>query len=201
MYGGLDMSGHKGQLVGYARVSAADQNEARQVEALSDVDRLFSEQASGKHVDDRAQLRELLAYVREGDKVRVKSPDRLARSTRDLLDLIEQFHAKGVAVEFVDNAALNTDTPQGEFMLTILAAVAQLERATIRERQAEGIAIAKRDGVYNRAPKLTPEQIAHARERVEACVPKAKVARDLGVSRQTLYAALAGKGTYAEVRT
>ena len=174
------MSGHKGQLVGYARVSAADQNEARQVEALSDVDRLFSEKASGKNVDDRAQLRELVAYVREGDKVRVKSPDRLARSTRDLLDLIEQFHAKGVAVEFVDNPALNTDTPQGEFLLTILAAVAQLERATIRERQAEGIAIAKRKGVYARAPKLTPEQIAHARERVEANVPKAKVARDLG---------------------
>ncbi len=193
------MSGHKGQLVGYARVSAADQNEARQVEALSDVDRLFSEQASGKNVDDRAQLRELIAYVREGDKVRVKSPDRLARSTRDLLDLIEQFHAKGVAVEFVDNPALNTDTPQGEFLLTILAAVAQLERATIRERQAEGIAIAKRKGVYERSPKLTSEQIAHARERVDADVPKAKVARDLGVSRQTLYAALGGKGTYAKV--
>jgi len=173
------MSGHKGQLVGYARVSAADQNEARQVEALSDVDRLFSEKASGKNVDDRAQLRELVAYVREGDKVRVKSPDRLARSTRDLLYLIEQFDAKGVAVEFVDNPALNTGTPQGEFLLTILAAVAQLERATIRERQAEGIAIAKRKGVYARAPKLTPEQIAHARERVEANVPKAKVARDL----------------------
>ena len=199
MYGGLDMSGHKGQLVGYARVSAADQNEARQVEALSDVDRLFSEKASGKNVDDRAQLRELVAYVREGDKVRVKSPDRLARSTRDLLDLIEQFHAKGVAVEFVDNPALNTDTPQGEFLLTILAAVAQLERATIRERQAEGIAIAKRKGVYERSPKLTSEQIAHARERVDADVPKAKVARDLGVSRQTLYAALGGKGTYAKV--
>lgn len=193
------MSGRKGQLVGYARVSAADQNEARQVEALSDVDRLFSEKASGKNVDDRAQLRELVAYVREGDTVRVKSPDRLARSTRDLLDLIEQFDAKGVAVEFVDNPALNTGTPQGEFLLTILAAVAQLERATIRERQAEGIAIAKRKGVYERAPKLTPEQIAHARGRVDACVPKAKVARDLGVSRQTLYAALGGKGRYAEV--
>jgi DNA invertase Pin-like site-specific DNA recombinase len=136
--------------------------------------------------------------VREGDKVRVKSPDRLARSTRDLLDLIEQFDAKGVAVEFVDNPALNTNTPQGEFMLTILAAVAQLERATIRERQAEGIAIAKRKGVYDRAPKLTHEQIAHARERVDASVPKAKVARDLGVSRQTLYAALGGQGKYAE---
>lgn len=194
------MSGQKGQIVGYVRVSAADQNEARQVEVLSDVGRLFSEKVSGKNVDDRAQLKELLAYVRDGDKVRVKSPDRLARSTRDLLDLIEQFQAKGVAVEFVDNPALNTDTPQGEFMLTILAAVAQLERATIRERQAEGIAIAKRNGVYERALKLTPVQIAHARERIEADVPKAKIARDLGVSRQTLYAALSGTGKYAEVK-
>lgn len=194
------MSGQNGQIVGYVRVSAADQNEARQVEVLSDVGRVFSEKVSGKNVDDRAQLKELLAYVRDGDKVRVKSPDRLARSTRDLLDLIEQFQAKGVAVEFVDNPALNTDTPQGEFMLTILAAVAQLERATIRERQAEGIAIAKRNGVYERALKLTPEQIAHARERIEADVPKAKIARDLGVSRQTLYAALRGTGKYAKVK-
>ena len=194
------MSGQNGQIVGYVRVSAADQNEARQVEVLSDVGRVFSEKVSGKNVDDRAQLKELLAYVRDGDKVRVKSPDRLARSTRDLLDLIEQFQAKGVAVEFVDNPALNTDTPQGEFMLTILAAVAQLEWARIRERQAEGIAIAKRNGVYERALKLTPEQIAHARERIEADVPKAKIARDLGVSRQTLYAALRGTGKYAKVK-
>ena len=194
------MSGQNGQIVGYVRVSAADQNEARQVEVLSDVGRVFSEKVSGKNVDDRAQLKELLAYVRDGDKVRVKSPDRLARSPRDLLDLIEQFQAKGVAVEFVDNPALNTDTPQGEFMLTILAAVAQLERARIRERQAEGIAIAKRNGVYERALKLTPERIAHARERIEADVPKAKIARDLGVSRQTLYAALRGTGKYAKVK-
>lgn len=192
------MNGQKGQVVGYVRVSALDQNEARQVEALSDVGRVFSEKVSGKNINDREQLKELLAYVREGDTVRAKSPDRLARSTRDLLDLVEQFKEKGVAVEFVDNPALNTSTPQGEFMLTILAAVAQLERATIRERQAEGIAIAKRKGVYERAPKLTPDQIAHARERVEADVPKAKVARDLGVSRQTLYAALNRTGKYAE---
>ena len=115
-----------------------------------------------------------------------------------LLSLVEQLREKGVSVEFVDNPALNTDTPQGEFMLTVLAAVAQLERATIRERQAEGIAIAKRNGVYDRGPKLTPEQIEDARQRVAAGVAKAKVARDLGVSRQTLYAALSGTGKYAE---
>lgn len=193
------MSEHKGQVVGYVRVSAADQNEARQLEALGGVDRLFSEKASGKSADDRAQLQEMVAYVREGDTVRVKSTDRLARSTTDLLALVEKLKSKGVALEFIDNPALNTDTPQGEFMLTVLAAIAQLERKTIRERQAEGIAIAKRKGVYDRAPKLTAEQIAKARQRVAAGVPKAKVARDLGVSRQTLYAALRGSGSYAEL--
>lgn len=193
------MSEHKGQVVGYVRVSAADQNEARQLEAIGEVDRLFSEKVSGKNTSDREQLKEMMAYAREGDTVRAKSPDRLARSTTDLLSLVEQLRAKGVAVEFVDNPALNTDTPQGEFILTILAAVAQLERATIRERQAEGIAIAKRNGVYDRAPKLTPEQIAEARQRTDSGVPKARVARDLGVSRQTLYAALSGSGKYAEL--
>lgn len=195
----LDMSRHNGQTVGYVRVSAADQNEQRQLEAIGDVDRLFLEKVSAKNIDDRAQLRELLAYVRDGDTVRVKSPDRLARSTRDLLDLIKQLQETNVAVEFIDNPALNTDTPQGEFMLTILAAVAQLERATIRERQAEGIAIAKKKGVYNRAPKLTPDQIKQAREQIELGVPKAKIARDLEVSRQTLYDALDGRGRYGDV--
>ncbi|WP_169253928.1 recombinase family protein [Brevibacterium sp. 'Marine'] len=178
--------------------SAADQNEARQVEAIGEVDRLFAEKVSGKNVDDRAQLKEMIAYVREGDVVRVKSPDRLSRSTTDLLSLVKDLKSKGVAVEFVDSPALNTDTPQGEFMLTILAAVAQLERATIKERQAEGIAIAKENGVYEREPKLTDGQVFTARELVDRGVPKAAVARELGVSRQTLYTALKGKGRYGD---
>lgn len=192
------MVGRNGQVVGYVRVSSADQNEARQVEAIGPVDRLFSEKVSGR-TTSRAQLQEMLAYVREGDTVKVKSPDRLARSTTDLLGLVEQLRAKGVAVEFVDDPALNTDNLTGEFMLTILAAVAQLERATLRERQAEGIAIAKRKGVYDRGPKLTAEQVAEARRRVADGVPKAAVARSLAVSRQTLHTALKGEGRYAEV--
>ncbi len=185
-----------GQVVGYVRVSSVDQNEARQVEALGTVDRLFSEKVSGKNTD-RQQLQEMIAYVREGDTVRVKSPDRLARSTTDLLALVRHLKDKGVAVEFVDNPSLNTDTPQGEFMLTILAAVAQLERETIRERQAEGIAIAKLKGTYDRSVKLTTEKIEEARRKVDSGVPKAAVARELGVSRQTLYSALSGTGKYA----
>lgn len=190
------MGGHKGQVVGYVRVSAVDQNEGRQIAALGEVDRLFSEKVSGKNLE-RSQLTEMIAYVREGDIVRVKSPDRLSRSTRDLLSLVEQFQEKGVEIEFVDNPALSTNSAQGEFMLTILAAVAQLERATIRERQAEGIALAKQNGVYERQKSLSDEQVEEARARVEAGIPKAKVAREFGVSRQTLYTALAGEGRYA----
>ncbi|MGO1824784.1 MAG: recombinase family protein [Brevibacterium aurantiacum] len=188
-----------GQVVGYARVSSADQNLARQLEALGEVDRLFTEKVSGKDVDHRTELKEMVAYVREGDTVRVKSPDRLARSTTDLLSLVEQLKATGVSVHFIDAPALNTDTPQGEFMLTILAAVAQLERATIRERQAEGIVLAKARGAYDRGPKLTAEQIAEARAQVDAQVPKAAVARTLSVSRSTLYSALNRTGRYSEM--
>lgn len=190
------MSGQKGQVVGYVRVSAADQNEARQLETLGEVDKLFSEKVSGKS-REREQLKEMFAYVRTGDVPRVNSPDRLSRSTRDLLAMVEELRAKGVEVEFVDNPALNTDTPNGEFMLTILGAVAQLERSVARERQAEGIAIAKRNGVYDRPPALTAEQLFTARGHVERGVPKAAIARELGVSRQTLYTALGGHGRYS----
>lgn len=190
------MAVHKGQVVGYARVSSADQNLARQRQALGDVDRLFEDTVSGS-TRDRPQLAEMLAYVREGDVVRVKSPDRLARSTRDLLDLVGGLNDRGVSVEFLDNPALSTNTPQGTFMLTVLGAVAELERAVIRERQAEGIALAKARGAYARGPKISPEQLEDARRRIADGVPKATVARDLGVGRQTLYDALAGRGVYA----
>lgn len=192
---GQDVSGHKGQVVGYVRVSSADQNEARQLEAIDEVDRLFSEKVSGKSME-RKQLKAMLAYVRDGDVVRVKSPDRLSQSTRDLLALVEQLQSKRVELEFVDNPSLNTDTPQGDFMLTVLGAVAQLELAVARERQAEGIAIGKANGVYARGPELIDEQIAEARGRLLAGVPKAVIARELGVSRQTLYTALGGEGVY-----
>nr|WP_200809036.1 recombinase family protein [Demequina sp. NBRC 110051] len=190
----------QGQTVGYARVSTVDQNEARQIAAIGDVDRLFVDKASGKSTD-RAALQEMLSYVREGDAVRVQSPDRLARSTTDLLALMSQLAAKGAAVEFTDNPALNTSSPQGQFMLTVLAAVGELERAVIRERQAEGIALARKRGVYDRAPKLSAEAVAKARARIDTHgASVARVARDLGVSRTTLYSALNGRGRYAESR-
>lgn len=116
----------------------------------------------------------MLISVRDGDTVRVKSPDRPARSTTDPLTFVEPLKAKGVALEFIDNPALNTDTPQGKFMLTVLAAIAQLERKTIRKRQAECIAIAKKSGVYDRITKLSPQQVQLARGGLPKACPKPK---------------------------
>lgn len=187
-----------GQIVGYARVSTLEQNVARQVEALEvECDKIFVEKVSAAKTENRPQFQEMLRYLRNGDILQVTSADRLARSTRDLLDIVQSLKDRGVQVEFLDNPALNTDTPQGEFMLTILAAVAQLERSIIRERQAEGIAIARAAGKYDRAPKLSPEQAREVRRLDALGVPKTAIARKMGCSRHTVYAVLDRIGKYA----
>lgn len=186
-----------GQIVGYARVSTLEQNVARQLEALEvECDKIFVEKVSAAKTSNRPQFQEMLRYLREGDVLQVTSADRLARSTRDLLDIVQGLKDRGVQVEFLDNPALNTDTPQGEFMLTILAAVAQLERSIIRERQAEGIAIARAAGKYDRAPKLSPEQAREVRRLDALGVPKMAIARKMGCSRHTVYAVLDRIGKY-----
>lgn len=187
-----------GQIVGYARVSAVDQNVSRQVKALEvECDKIFVEKVSAAKTSNRPQFQEMMRYLREGDILQVTSADRLARSTRDLLDIVQGLKERGVQVEFLDNPALNTDTPQGEFMLTILAAVAQLERSIIRERQAEGIAIARAAGKYDRAPKLSPDEARQVRELAAMGVPKTAIARKLNCSRHTVYAVLDRIGKYA----
>ena len=193
------MTGHAnaGRIYGYARVSSKDKNLARQHKALSGVDVMVDEKVSGKNREDREKLTTLMAFAQSGDTVRTKSIDRLARNTRDLLAIVDELVEKGVWVEFVDTPMLNVTTKEGRAMLTVYAAFAELERESIRERQLDGIAIAKAAGKYEKAPKLSREQIADARERVEAGVPKAKVARDISVSRQTLHTALEGRGKYA----
>lgn len=181
-----------GQTVGYVRVSSTDQNEARQVEALTGVERLFTDKVSGKNTE-RPALAELLAYVREGDTVRVASLDRLARNLDDLRRLVTDLTAKGVRVEFIKEGLTFTgdDNAMARLLLSVMGAFAEFERSLIRERQAEGIAVAKARGVYKgRAKALSAEQVAEARESIAQGIPKAKVARDLGVSRQTLYSAL-----------
>lgn len=188
-----------GQIVGYARVSTLDQNVARQLEVLEEeCDKIFIEKVSAAKTENRPQFQEMMRYLREGDVLQVTSADRLARSTRDLLDIVQSLKDRGIQVEFLDNPALNTDTPQGEFMLTILAAVAQLERSIIRERQAEGIAIARAAGKYDRAPKLSSEQAREVRELAAMGVPKTAIARKMGCSRHTVYAVLDRIGKYGD---
>lgn len=187
-----------GRTYGYARVSSQDQNLARQREALAGVDHLTEEKVSGKNVDDRKALKTLMDFARSGDTIRVKSIDRLARDTRDLLEIIDTLADKGVAVEFVDTPQLNVTTKEGKAMLTIFAAFAELERESIRERQRDGIAAAKAAGKYAKQNALTVEQVHDAERRVNDGVTKAHIAQEYGVSRQTLHTAMQRKGKYAE---
>lgn len=134
--------------IGYIRVSDVDQNTIRQevlMEQLG-VERIFIDKQSGKN-KDRPKLKEMMNFVREGDTVIVESFSRFARSTKDLIELVEELQAK--KVEFVSKKeSIDTDTPQGRFMLTVFAAMAQLEREQLLQRQAEGIAAAKDAGKY-----------------------------------------------------
>ena len=134
--------------IGYIRVSTAEQNSIRQEVLMEDlgVDQVFIDRMSGKTMD-RPALKRMMTYVREGDTVIVESISRFARNTRDLLELVEQLSAK--QVEFVSKKeAIDTSTPTGKFMLTVFGAVAELEREYILQRQKEGIAIAKENGIY-----------------------------------------------------
>ena len=144
--------------IGYIRISSADQNTARQEVLMQElgVNQIFIDRTSGKNID-RPELKHMMTFVRQGDTVIVESISRFARNTRDLLDLVDQLTRKGV--EFVSKKeAIDTTTPTGKFMLTVFGAVAELEREYTLQRQAEGIAIAKAQGIYKgRKPIVRPE--------------------------------------------
>ena len=134
--------------IGYIRISTTDQNTARQEVLMQElgVDQVYIDRMSGKSLD-RPELKRMLNYVREGDVVIVESISRFARNTRDLLELMEKLSEK--KVQFVSKKeAIDTNTPTGRFMLTVFGAVAELEREYILQRQKEGIAIAKEQGIY-----------------------------------------------------
>jgi DNA invertase Pin-like site-specific DNA recombinase len=177
-----------GQQVGYIRVSSIDQNTVRQLDGLS-LDKIFTEKMSGKDTQ-RPVLQECLAYIRDGDTLHVHSIDRLARNAKDLLNLVEEMIGKGVNLKFHKNNL--TFTPDSKdhmakLQLTMLAAFAEFERELIKERQREGIAIAKAAGKYAKRRKITDELIAEAKARTEKGEPLSRVAKDLKVSRETLY--------------
>jgi DNA invertase Pin-like site-specific DNA recombinase len=178
----------KGQRIGYIRVSTIEQNTARQLEGVA-VDKTFQDKASGKDVK-RPALMELLQFVREGDIVIVHSMDRLARNLDDLRRIVKELTAKGVKVQFIKESLTFTgeDSPMSTLLLSMMGAFAEFERALIKERQMEGIAIAKREGHYKgRKKKLNAEQVKSVRELILKGNKKAAVARDLNISRATLY--------------
>ena len=177
-----------GQRIGYTRVSTLDQQTDRQLEGIV-VDRMFTDKASGKDTR-RPALDELLGFVREGDTVVVHSMDRLARNLDDLRHLVKQLTERGARIEFIKESLTFTgeESPMANLMLSVMGAFAEFERALIRERQREGIALAKKRGVYRgRKKTFSDDQVDALRARVAAGEPKAHVARDLGVSRETLY--------------
>ncbi|MEO5310328.1 recombinase family protein [Corynebacterium sp. c3Ub_189] len=142
----------------------------------------------------RPGLGECMAYVRDGDELVVSSIDRLARSLTDLRGIVDELTNKGVTVTFLhENLSFSkgTSDPRADLMLGILGSFAEFERAIIRERQAEGIALAKKAGKYKgRKPALNPEQVAEIKRRVLAGESKAALAREFGVTRPTVYRAL-----------
>lgn len=185
----------KGQRIGYVRVSSLDQNPDRQLESVK-VDRVFSDRASGKDAH-RPELENLLSYVREGDTVVVHSMDRLARNLDDLRRLVERINGKGTRVEFIKEGLTFTgeDSPMARLMLSVMGAFAEFERALIRERQLEGIALAKQRGVYRgRKKALSPQKAEELRQRVRSGERKAALAREFGISRETLYQYLRAEG-------
>lgn len=183
-----------GKRAGYIRVSSLDQNTARQLEGV-ELDKTFSDKASGKDVK-RPQLQAALDYLRDGDVLVVHSMDRLARNLDDLRRIVTDLTGRGVQVQFMKEGMLFTgdDTAMSKLLLSVMGAFSEFERALLRERQREGIAIAKKAGVYKgRKPSLTPERVAELRARIAAGEKKAVIAREFGISRETLY-------TYAPVR-
>ena len=177
-----------GPRIGYVRVSTEEQNAERQLDGLS-LDRVFTDRASGKDTG-RPKLEEMLGYVRLGDTVVVHSMDRLARNLDDLRRIVQDLTGRGVRVEFVHEQLSFTgeDTPMATLLLSVMGAFAEFERALIRERQREGIEIAKRNGVYRgRKRSLDPEQIVELRRRALSGAPRSQLARDFGVSRETVY--------------
>ena len=178
----------KGQRIGYVRVSSFDQNPERQLEQVQ-VDKVFTDKASGKDTQ-RPELDALLSFVRDGDTVVVHSMDRLARNLDDLRRLVQKLTKRGVRIEFAKECLTFTgeDSPMANLMLSVMGAFAEFERALIRERQREGIALAKQRGAYRgRKKSLSEPQIVELKRRITEGEQKAALARDYGISRETLY--------------
>ena len=174
--------------IGYVRVSTKEQNTARQEEIMKslEVDKMFIDKMSGKDTD-RPALQEMMNFVREGDSVIVESISRFARNTRDLLELIEQINRKGV--QFISQKEhIDTDTLTGKFMLTVFGAVAELERENIRQRQREGIEIAKTEGKYKGRKRKQLDDFEEVYQQWKSGkITATSASKQLEISRSTFY--------------
>lgn len=174
--------------IGYIRVSTKEQNTARQEELmrLLGVDKIFIDKMSGKNTD-RPALQKMMNFVHEGDSVVVESISRFARNTKDLLELTEQLNSKHV--QFISQKeSIDTNTPAGKFMLTIFGAVAELEREYIRQRQREGIEIAKEKGKYNGRPQKQLDNFEEIyAEWKSGKITATYASKQLEISRSTFY--------------
>ena len=179
--------------IGYVRVSTVEQHEERQIIELKEKangERIYKDKLSGKNTE-RPQLRAMIDFAREGDTIYVSEFSRLARSTKDLLDIIQDLREKGVQVISLKEN-FDTSTPAGELAMTVFAAIATLERKIMLQRQAEGIALAKARGAYKGRPRsVTDEQISKLKAALAQEVPLTKATRKVGISRTTAYRYLA----------
>ena len=185
-----------GQHVGYLRVSTLLQNTARQLDGVF-LDKVFEDKASGKNTD-RPQLTACLAHLREGDMLNVHSMDRLCRNLDDLRRIVKDLTSRGVVVKFHKEGLSFTgeDSPMSNLLLSMLGAVAEFERSIILERQREGISIAKSEGRYRgRKPSLSADRVQELQRRAGTGEKKAALAREFGVSRETVYTYLGSQKT------
>lgn len=177
-----------GKTVGYIRISGIDQNPARQLEGIK-LDKTFIDQASGKDLK-RPQLAAMLDFIREGDTVVVHSMDRLARNLADLKQVVSQCTKNQITIQFLKEGLTFTgeDSPMANLLLSVMGGIAEFERALIHERQAEGIALAQKKGVYiGRKKALNSEQVNYMKESIAKHKKKNEIAKELGVSRETVY--------------
>jgi len=179
------------QNIGYVRVSTTDQNTVRQLHGIT-LDRVFTESQSGYSTEGRPVWLECRSYLREGDILHVHSIDRLARNLGDLQRIVQDLVTRGIVVKFhSENLTFNGAEPSNPFnllMLHVLGAVAEFERALIRERQREGIAAARRSGKkWGRPVTIAKEDLIQIQYRLETGWPVTAIARELDVSRQTIY--------------
>ena len=182
---------HMSKVLAYIRVSSDGQNISRQENTLAEhhPDKVFIDKISGKSIE-RPALIQLLDYVRDGDRCVITSMDRLARNVEDLRKIVREITDSGASVQFLKEGLTFTgdDSPMSKLLLNVMGAMAEFERELIRERQREGIAIAKAKNVYKGRTKcLSPSQVEDLKAQVTAGIPKATVARNLGISRKSLY--------------